>query len=286
MSVVRRLLRTALAAVLLAPAGCANPPGTDGDLVNEWPAMAAPAGWKPGAGVCLGDIPSTMRRTTYLPLDCAQSHRYELFHVGQLDGEADQPPQKGSAAHRTVWARCDEEASRYLGGPWRERKIWMGVTLPSPQVWQGGGTWFGCAMGAIEQLRGAPMALSRSLRGAFDLPLLQFGCYQVSADGRYQAKKCDEPHNAEFTGVVSWNSSYAAMREEAAKEGDRIHQECQKTVAAFAGAPVRTGTWNWSADEFEWEAGDQSLRCYLYLNTTTVSKTLRGVGTAGWPLKD
>jgi hypothetical protein len=247
--------------------------------------MAAPAGWAPKAGVCLGEIASTMRRTTYLPLDCAQSHRYELFHVGQMQ-DAAQPPQKGSPGYRSAWARCDEEASRYLGGPWRERKIWIGLTLPSSQGWQAGGTWFGCALGAVEQLRGAPMALSQSLKGAFDLPALQFGCYQVGADGRYQPKKCDEPHNAEFTGVVSWSSSYAAMLEEAAKDGDRIHQECQKSVAAFAGATVRTGTWNWSADETEWDAGDQSLRCYLYLNTTTVSRSLRGVGTAGWPLKD
>jgi hypothetical protein len=108
----------------------------------------------------------------------------------------------------------------------------------------------------------------------------------VEADGEYQAKRCDEPHNAEFVGVISWSYSYAAMREESAKDGDRIHQECQKSVAAFAGATVRTGTWNWSPDEAEWLAGDQSLRCYLYLNATTVSRSLKGAGTAGWPLKN
>ncbi|HCT76356.1 MAG TPA: hypothetical protein DGG94_01615 [Micromonosporaceae bacterium] len=283
------LIRVALAVILVASlSACANPPGTDDNLVNQWPAMAAPTAWKPDAGVCLDEFQETARRASYKPIDCRQRHRYETVHIGEFTGvaaNADATPAKNSEAYRTAWAECDAKASDYLGGPWQERKIWIGVSLPAAASWQGGSRWYLCQMAMVEQVKGNVNAGNTSLKGQFDLPAIQFGCYQVDAEGKYEVKSCTEAHNTEFVGVVKWNSSYESMRAEATREGDKIHVECQKSVATFAGAQVRTGTWNWSPSQADWEAGDQILRCYLYLGTTSVSKSLKGVGAAGWPLK-
>lgn len=285
----RAMIGAVLAGVLLVSVtSCANPPGTDGNLLNQWPAMAAPAGWQPDAGVCLDEFTETVRRASYKPVECQQPHRYETVHIGEFTGiaaSAEAPPAKTSEAFRAAWTECDAKTSEYLGGPWRERKIWIGVTVASAPAWQAGAKWYMCQMAKVEQLKGNVTTGRQSLKAQFELPALQFGCYQVEADGKYVVKGCTEPHNAEFVGVAKWDSTYESMREEAKKDGDKIHQECQRIVSTFAGAPVRTGTWNWSPSQSDWEAGDRSLRCFLYLSTTSVSKSLKGVGAAGWPLK-
>jgi hypothetical protein len=269
-------------------AGCAAPPkGTDGDLDNEWPAMSAPAGWEPQAGVCTDVQGNTMRRTLYQPEDCKEAHSYEFVHIGKLPDSA-QPPVKESEAYRKAWSECDTKTTELLGGPWRERKLRIALSLPSTQNWEAGARWVACLALRVRQVNAStPVESSGSLKGAFAAPELQFDCYQVDKSGEYTTKSCTEPHNAEFAGVVDWGGNWDSIEAEWAKEGGgKTHDVCRPVIAAFIGASnVSIGTWAWRSNEEDWEVGDRSLRCFLWLDNVSVSKSMKGVGAKGWPLK-
>src|SRR5262245_45128927 len=114
-SAARRLVSAAVlaGAALLAISGCAKV-----DLVNEWPAMAAPTGWEPKAEVCSSTYAETSYRSAYSPLACTGAHSYETVHIGKFTGEAaalPKPPADGSTAMSAAWAECDTKTTEYLG---------------------------------------------------------------------------------------------------------------------------------------------------------------------------
>ena len=58
-------------AVVLAVAGCANPGGVDGDLTDEWGAMAAATGFEPRTGTChSANFDPVGARGTYEEIGC------------------------------------------------------------------------------------------------------------------------------------------------------------------------------------------------------------------------
>ena len=74
----------AMAAVALAPGGCARPAGVDGDLTNGWPAFARAQTPIPDAGVC---YPREYDPTWYGDFDSAvdcksETHQTETVFVG------------------------------------------------------------------------------------------------------------------------------------------------------------------------------------------------------------
>lgn len=288
-----RLKLAALAAVmLLAGSACATPPaGTDGDLVNQWPALTEPTIWQPVVETCHNRFAVNQIEAGYSKVACTSSHGYQTVHVGQLSGDAasqSRPPEVGSAAYRSLWNDCDPRLTAFLGGQWRERKLRLRVGVPSPQAWEARARWYACEVAVVKDHNFGVTTIEGSLKGAFDTqPTLLFGCYHVPQQGDAKSMGCDEPHNTEFVGFVNFGDmSWEDMRAERDKEIDGTHLLCRGVVHAFAAAPnVRTGTWAWNPAEEDWKAGDRTMRCFLWLNETSVSKSLKGVGASGWPRK-
>src|SRR2546428_487435 len=95
-----------IGATALAMSGCSLPPGTDGDLTNQWPMMAAPTGWEPEAGKCHSAFEVAATRSSYYPVDCTQLHSYETVAVVQFTGNAANlgaPPGAGSPEMKAAW---------------------------------------------------------------------------------------------------------------------------------------------------------------------------------------
>src|SRR5690349_15045718 len=104
-----------LLAVLLT-AGCttAAPPGTDGDLTDDWAPPAAPSPFRPAAGQCHEERAATAPPAEHRPVDCAELHVAETYHVGDA-AEADVPPAAGSAGARAAFQECSQRAAGFLG---------------------------------------------------------------------------------------------------------------------------------------------------------------------------
>lgn len=283
----------ALACVtLLAVSACANPPGTDGDLTNQWPAIAAPAGWEPKVGTCHAEFATTLYRATYKPVDCAGDHRYETVHLGQFTGDAlnpGTPPSADAAAMKAAWAECDAKTTEFLGGEWREGRFWFGVSVPSSGNWAGGARWFRCEVTALDGPWGSPISWTKSFKGELaGSSDLRFGCYQIPKedDKDWVAVACTTGHNAEFAGVVAVNEAWETLGTNPAS----IHQKCRSVIAKYVGVPddgnmkYRTGSYYTYPSEQGWEAGDHGIKCHLWLNGKNLTRSLKGTGNSGLPI--
>lgn len=275
----------ALALTLLL-SGCANSSATDGSLANEWPAMQAPQGWAPQIGQCDDQQVDNPSRVVYDFKDCQGEHRYEVIHVGTV-AESAQPPVRGSDAYSKAWSECDSKAEDFLGGPWRERRLRIGIFLPTSPAWEGGARWFACQINLVQRLGdGSTIKAPGSLKGKFSDPAAQYGCHQVELKGDFTARSCAEPHNAEFAGVFDWPGTRESLAEDMKAEGSRSHATCSRIIATFVGAlGISTGTWLWQPAAADWQAGDHTLRCHFYLRDRNVSGSMKGVGAKGWPIK-
>ena len=287
------------ATVGLAAAG--EPAGVDGDLVNGWPAVGEPTSFTPPAGVChRAEFADSASRDDFAPVDCGQSHLTETIHVGTFTGaaaSASAPPAKGTAHYRAAYGECDRRARRFLGQDFRYGRLWLGVTLPSAAGWRGGSRWYRCELGEatdVENYQEGLVTRSASLKGALTgTSPLALTCYQVKAGrgGDIDSMKpaaCNRSHNSEFAGVhVVAGSAYPSKP----ADWTAIHTGCRKVIARFARVPddgdlkYRTGTVVVPAAREDWLAGNRGVRCYLYLSDRTFTKSLKGAGTRGLPIR-
>jgi hypothetical protein len=277
-------------ATLLATSACgALPAGADGDLTNQWAAMAEPKSWRPGEAQCSENFRDVSYRSSYRPVACDQSHTYETVAVGDFTGDAaarTTSPSAGSADLRAAWADCDKKVTAFIGGEWRNGALWFGLSVPSPAAWEGGARWYRCELSALDGQYGDPVQRTASLRDEFTREsALRFGCFQYGTE--LVPIACNKGHNAEFVGV--WNagntpfSSLNGMK-------TKIARECRGVIARFAKVPndgnisYRSGVvWNWPA-KADWEAGDHGVRCHVWLDKKKITKSLRNAGTKGLPI--
>lgn len=277
------------AATLLVASGCARV-----DLVNEWPALAEPTGWEPKAGACTdGGFAEVSYRTTYEPLDCNRSHGFETVFIGQFKGDAaslPKPPGAGSTAMTAAWNECDAKTTEFLGGPWRDGRIWFGVAVPSTGTWEGGARWFRCEVMASSDLYGeSPQKRTASLKGAFAAASdLKFGCFVRPEDenAEWQTVDCGTKHNIEYVG-----SFQATGDRDGVKDDDSYHIKCRSLIAAFAGVPddgnmkYRVGTYLSWRNEQLWKSGDNWIRCHLWTSTRMLTGSVKGGGTKALPIQ-
>lgn len=283
----RVLLPAVVLAVVAVMSGCARV-----DLINQWPSFAEPAGWEPKAGVCSYSFAETSYRTAYAPTDCTASHTYETVHIGRFGGDAaalDKPPAKGHTALLAAWAECDTKTTEYLGGQWRDAKITIGVSVPSPGNWAGGARWFRCEIAALNEEFGSRASRSASLKAelAKDSPL-KITCFVIPKEEKqWAAVACDQPHNGEYVGTYLSNETWAWAGDKA--NGDAIHRKCLSVIAGYVGVAddgnmkYRSGTGYGYPPEDDWAAGDHAMRCYLYLDKN-VTRSLKGGGTKALPI--
>lgn len=299
-------LRTRLgimaSAVLLAlVAGCGNPGGVDGNLTNGWGTMPPATGFEPDAATCHSANFNTVgARSTYEEIDCKLQHRTETVYVGSYDSpaaDADDPPADGSAGARAAYDICDDKTTTYVGGPWRNARLWIGVTHPTPAAWSGGARWFRCEVLELSSVEdgGGVVQRTGSLQGvlADGTSDLMLTCYaiQMGNSGSIQTMPgvaCRAKHNAEYVGV--W---YAGDLGYPAKDADwtKFHDGCRKLVATYVGVPddadlqYRTGVISLPGGEDVWALGDHGVRCYLWLDAAALTGSLKGKGDKGLPVQ-
>ncbi|WP_328462997.1 septum formation family protein [Actinoplanes sp. NBC_00393] len=299
---MRRWGLAAASLILLAAAGCGDGGDIDGDLTNNWGAMAAATGFQPAAETChLSNFAVSGPRATYEEVDCDVLHRTETVFVGEYKApaaDAAAPPENTSAGARAAYETCDEKTTQYVGGPWRNARLWIGVTHPSPAAWTGGSRWFRCEVVELDSIEddGALVQREGSVRNALADPSsdLMLTCYAIDlnksgAIDTMPAAECTEKHNAEFTGI------YEAPEKASYPKGDtaweEFHDGCRSVVATYVGVPddddlqYRTGVVSLPGNADVWAQGDHGVRCYLWLDGAELTTSLKGKGTKALPVQ-
>jgi len=298
---IRLWIAFVLSGVLLWTAGCGRPGGVDGDLTNGWGAMVAATGFEPVAGTChSANFAEVGARATYEEIDCRLRHRTETVYVGTYEApaaDAEEPPADGSAGARTAYKTCDEKTTTYLGGPWRNARIWIGVTHPTTGAWDGGARWFRCEaleLGSIEDDGGLVQragTLRNALAGATSELLLT--CYAIALDSSgaittMPGVGCTAKHNAEFVGV--WFAKDLGYPKDDAAWA-KFHDGCRDLIAGFVGVPddkdlqFRTGVVSLPGNDDVWALGDYGVRCYLWLDKAELTTSLKGKGPTSLPVQ-
>src|SRR5262245_56500385 len=115
----------AMAAIaLLAGSACSAKPAAR-PAASPSPTVVREADWKPTPGACHTGWAVNMRMDQYQVHDCDQVHTYETVLVGTFTTGGATPPARESKEYRDAWAACDRALSSYLGGEWRERRMYV-----------------------------------------------------------------------------------------------------------------------------------------------------------------
>lgn len=296
----RSLAATALAvAVCVFASACGNP-GIDGRLADDWGALPEPKPFVPSAGVChLTNFNEAPPLLTVNPLDCTILHKLETTHVGTFTAAAANrvsPPPRGSSEMRAAYAECDARTSEYVGGEWRDGRLWLGVALPTADAWNGGARWFRCDVSEMSTVEseGAVNARTASLKGALAAPSpLRLGCYATKLDKKQNIDTmtgvdCAKSHNSEYVGV--WRAPDVTYPDRPG-EWERFYTGCYEKVAKYVGVPndrnirFRTGVVTLPSGADGWKAGDRGVRCYLWISDAKFNRSLKGTGNAGLPVR-
>jgi putative regulator of septum formation len=290
-----------LGALVLLLAGCGNPGGVDGNLTNHWTAIGAPTGFAPVAETChQANFAVAGARSTYEEVDCDQKHRTETVYVGRYPApaaDADSAPADSSAGARDVYRICDLRTTAYVGGPWRTGRLWIGVTHPSAAAWTGGARWYRCEVLEISSIEDDGGLVQRvgTLKGvlAQSVSPLLLTCYAIKLDasgaiGTMPPSSCAAKHNAEFVGIwYAGNLSYPKQDAQWAK----FHDGCRKLISTYVGVPddpdlqFRTGVVSLPGGADVWTLGDHGVRCYLWLDGSVLTASLRSKGLGGLPIQ-
>ncbi|MFC7273809.1 septum formation family protein [Paractinoplanes rhizophilus] len=296
---VRMGVLAALCLMLLG--ACATPGGVDGDLTNGWAAMGPARGFEPTAGTChSSNFSAVGARSTYEEIDCGLRHRTETAYVGTYAApaaDADEPPVDGSAGAKAAYRTCDEKTTTYLGGAWRTARVWIGVTHPTKAAWGGGARWFRCEVLELSSVEddGALVQRVGTLRNALadGSSGLLLSCYAVAMDSSgaiasMPGVACSARHNAEFVGI--WYAKDLAYPRDD-KAWRAFHDGCRSLVAAYVAVPddkdlqYRTGVISLPGNDDVWQLGDYGVRCYLWLDGTDLTATLKGRGGKSLPIQ-
>jgi hypothetical protein len=278
-------------------AGCAGSAGLDGDLVDDWDALAAPGPFVPPAGVCeVADFKDVVPLATFEPVDCGVPHRVETTHVGTFPPAVTAPPAVGSSPMRAAFADCDTRASAYVGDEWRAGRLRLGVALPSKVGWAAGARWYRCDLTEVDTVEraGRTVLRSGSLRDALKGPSpLRLGCQSARTGPELGVQTvtpadCAKAHNAEFAGV--WKAPDIPFPAKVA-DWAPVYAGCRSVLAGYAGLPVdddlrfRVDVVVRPPGAARWKAGDRGVRCYLWLSDRTVTRSLKGAGPAALPVR-
>jgi len=285
---------------VLVLAGCGKPAGTDGDLINGWPAFPQAVTPVPAVGAC---YPTEYNETWYTDFSsavpCSSSHQTETVYVGAFTGaDADRssPPLGGSPSVRAAYQQCQQAGVDYLGGDWHAAKVELGLVLPDDKAWTGGARWYRCDVtrfqdANFDSVESGGGSAKDGLRGAKPLAV---NCLVLTDDGKGKIKKtddvtCDKPHNAEFIGL--YTAPDAAWQPDDKARGKIEDAGCEGVLSTFLGyggaKPYSNyvGWWSWGFLEDQWKLGDRTERCWavaltgngLSVNGVRVVGSMRGL---------
>jgi putative regulator of septum formation len=294
---MRRWLTAVALGAALALAGCTEPPaGTDGDLTDDWAALAQAEPFVPEVETCHPSAVDTGYLANYAPVDCGQSHVTQTVHVGTFSGaaaEAAEPVAVGTPEYQSAYGDCDRAAQKFLGGDWRGARLTLTMILSSPPAWQAGTRWYRCDVGEVRSIDDASLeARTASLKGALaKLSPLHHQCFNPKTAKQVieemTAVSCTRPHRSEFVGTFpAPGTTYATFE----KDSAAIHKGCRARVAAFAKVPndsnlqYRVGTIFYQPSEFEFRSGNRSVQCFLWRDDQPLTRSVRGAGIRALPV--
>jgi hypothetical protein len=298
----RGILPVAFATALVLSGCTSRPPGVDGNLTNNWPAMPAAKVPVPADHACyIFSNPSpTYMNQPHVTADCTGAHNVETVMVGTLtgdDADRDSPPPPGGPGQRGAYAACDKAVRDFLGGDWRAARIALYVTLPRGQSWSGGARWFRCDLIAYDDTYHESIVAQphRSLKGELTgTREFALGCATIKQkqDNIFEdmtETACAQPHNAEFAGV--WDAPDVPYPSKDDKSwDDKMFRGCYSVIAKYVGVPddsnmeYRSGAYAFGFGNEEWARGNRGYRCYIWTDTRQVSSSYMGAGTKGFPV--
>jgi hypothetical protein len=294
-----------VAALLLA--GCSGGPDRPRvDLLDGWPAMAAPVRTTPAVGGCATSTPVSWFDGTdpeVTVVACAAPHTLEVVDAGTFTGAAAArrfPPPPDSTFARDAFAACSRAASAYVGGDWHHAWLGLHLSIPSSARWAAGARGYRCSVYELAAEVGRSVSRRGSLRGLFARPgpaLLTCAVMGGERDvdgwwGSVRAptpKPCTQSHNAEYTGSLTLSDAdYPGT----APVFDLLQQGCYNKAAAYLGLTPKQfdargglGSTTWGISETQWALGDRVGHCYLVLAPdVTVHTSLKALGTARLPV--
>jgi hypothetical protein len=283
-----------MAALVLS--GCARPGGVDGKLTDDWAAISEPVSFTPAVGACHPRFVDVGYLSSYQPVDCGQKHDAETLYVGTFtgaDAERDTTPPDGSPGMRAAHAQCNQKVNALVGGDWRTGRLTLALVPPSDFAWSGGARWFRCDVGEIDSLDNEDVvARTGSLKGVLTgSASLAYGCFvpKLLKDDidEMQPVPCTTKHTSEFAGI--WNApdiTYEALK----ADESRIEKGCRGVIATFAKVPndgelkYRSGWIVYYPGAGDWTAGNRGLKCFLWLDSRSLTRSMKGAGPKALPV--
>jgi hypothetical protein len=279
--------------------GCGGrPPGVDGNLTNNWPAMPEPKLPVPADHACyeLAD-PSTGVAKLPAAVDCAASHNLETIHVGAFGGDdasRDTPPPDGGPSQQQAYADCTGAARTVVGDDWRAGRIGLALVVPTAGQWEAGARWYRCDMVEFTDLDSYDVAsrtggLKDALAATRPLGLT---CFKVAtkddAVDTMAATDCGAAHNSEFAGV--WEMPAGPYPTDPTQREKTQLDGCRSVIASFARIPnddkfrYRVGQITYGFGKADWDLGNRGVRCYVWMDSKSLTKSVKGAGTGGLPI--
>jgi len=85
------------------------------------------------------------------PVACKEQHTLETIASAKIDAAANpEPPGIASGVARDLYAGCETAAEKFLGAPWRGMYTMLVLSLPGPDAWRQGATWYRCDLAASD----------------------------------------------------------------------------------------------------------------------------------------
>jgi hypothetical protein len=292
------LSAVALSGVVLMAAGCANPPGVDGNLTNNWPKLTEAKVPVPAEKVCYQVSTDNPPDVTKWPpsVKCTESHTVETVHVGAFTGDdasRTSTPPTGGPGRRKAYEDCAASAKTFLGDDWRVGRDELFLSVPTDTQWEAGARYYRCDLVEYKDLDtfeivNRTSSMEGVLGGSKALGLFCFAATEKNGSvDTMTATDCTAAHNSEFTGV--WDAPDQAFPDDATARRNLEFGGCKTVTAAYTGIPndsnfqYRTGQITFPFTKGDWDLGNRGVRCYMLLNKN-VNRSMKGAGTAGLPI--
>lgn len=265
-------------ALVLGIAGCAGrPAGVDGNLTDDWPALADARMESPIVGTCHTGLVLYEWFGPFTPytIDCAAEHTYETIYIGtfpqDLSGKPDHPD-RGSTALAPLFRLCTTNGNAFLGDDWQDGYVTLQLSVPSSAAWRAGARWFACnASRTTDNFQHEPTVMTGSLRGALGpTGSLRRGCETVTEDADHyllseESVDCSVPHNAEFAGLLRLTDAKYPTDNDT--RWTHENYACNSVFKNFLGIPYGTsdyfGFFHDDITEEQWNLGVRTMACIL-----------------------
>ncbi|NUR69353.1 MAG: septum formation family protein [Hamadaea sp.] len=272
----------------LALSGCSALTGTDGDLADDWAALPAPKSFVPDRGCHAKETDSSATATEFAVVDCTKSHETETLYVGEFSGSvasASTPPETDSKDAADAFDTCEEQVNKVLGYDWRDLRLALRLVTPSSAAWKGGAHWFACDVIELADLENAETK-SRMSNIQDGLPTLPLGCFTATESGgdlTMAEVECSASHNSEYVGSFEPAAGVAYPTTDAG--WDVLHEKCDEIAAAYLGISGSQFDKSyseiaWATSKKYWSAGNNNVRCFLWLGKAKMTGSAKGKKTA------